>query len=68
MARSIAKSSTCVFLDSTAKELIQILHVDDEINLLKVAKQCLEMEGGFQVEVVSSVKEALKQIRRKHLM
>jgi len=42
-----------------------ILYVDDEPGLLEVVKQCLEMEGEFQVDTAVSVKEAKKITRKK---
>jgi len=45
-----------VVVDLAEKGLIRVLHVDDEGGFLKAAKQCLEMEGQFQVETASSVR------------
>lgn len=45
--------------------LIRVLLVDDEAALLKVAKQCLEMEGNFQVDAALSVEEALQKMKDK---
>jgi two-component system NtrC family sensor kinase len=47
------------------KKLIRVLHVDDEPNLLKIAKQFLEMEGHFQVETAASAEEALEKIKKE---
>jgi PAS domain S-box-containing protein len=44
---------------------IKVLHVDDETEFLKVAKQCLEMQGNFKIETASSVDEALKTMKKK---
>jgi PAS domain S-box-containing protein len=44
---------------------IRVLHVDDESSFLKVAKQCLEMQGLFQVETASSVEEAMEKLEEK---
>jgi PAS domain S-box-containing protein len=38
--------------------------VDDETSLLRIAKQCLEMEGSFQVDTASSVDEALEKVKK----
>ena len=65
MKRSATEYPTRVFLDVRNEEPIKVLHVDDEVNLLKVAKQCLELDGNFKVDTVSSVSEALKQIEKK---
>jgi hypothetical protein len=47
------------------KKSIKILHVDDDPGFLKVAKQCLEMQGEFQVEIASSVEEAIERIKKE---
>jgi DNA-binding NtrC family response regulator len=39
-------------------EKIRVLQVDDEPDLLKIAKQCLEIEGQLQVDTALSVDEA----------
>jgi PAS domain S-box-containing protein len=51
-----------VIVDLTEKSLITVLHVDDELSLLEVTKQCLEMEGQFQVDEASSVEEAVRKL------
>ena len=38
---------------------LRVLHVDDDLEFLAVAKQVLEDQGGFQVDDVSSAEEAL---------
>lgn len=52
-------------LHLTEEKPIQVLHVDDERALLKVAKQCLEMQGRLQVENASSVEEAVEKMKKK---
>jgi two-component system NtrC family sensor kinase len=47
------------------KGLIRVLHVDDEVNLLKVAKEVLEKEGPFQVDTASSVEEATGRMKHE---
>jgi len=54
-----------VFFDLTEKEPIEVLLVDDEAGFLKVAKQCLEMEGLFHVGTASSVQEAIRKMKKK---
>lgn len=54
-----------VFVQLTEERLIRVLHVDDERALLKVAKECLEMQGAFEVETASSVQEAMQKMKRK---
>ena len=47
------------------KKLFKVLHVDDEPGLLKIAKQCLEMQGPFQVDTACSVEEALEKMKKE---
>lgn len=54
-----------IVLDASEKELIRVLHVDDDFSLLRVAKQCLEMQGPFQVDIASSVDEALEKMKKE---
>ncbi|PVX27249.1 MAG: hypothetical protein CW716_03290, partial [Candidatus Bathyarchaeum sp.] len=49
----------------TEKQLIHVLHVDDEPDYLKTAKTILEMQGTFQVETASSAQEAMKKLETK---
>jgi len=65
MAESDVEVSTGVVVDLSEKTPIQVLHVDDEAVFLKVAKQCLEMQGIFQVETASSVEEAMGKMKKK---
>ncbi|MCW3993438.1 MAG: PAS domain S-box protein [Candidatus Bathyarchaeota archaeon] len=65
MAESDVEVSTGVVVDLTEKTPIRVLHVDDEAVFLKVAKQCLEMQGPFQVETASSVEEAMEKMKKK---
>lgn len=64
MAESAVESSAEVVVDLNEKEPIRVLHVDDETSLLRIAKQCLEMEGSFQVDTASSVDEALEKVKK----
>jgi PAS domain S-box-containing protein len=63
MSQRAVESSPEVVVDLNEKKPIRVLLVDDESSLLKIAKQCLEMEGPFQVETVSSVEPALEKIK-----
>lgn len=63
MSEPAVESSARVMLDLSEK--IRVLHVDDESGLLKIAKQCLEMEGPFQVDSALSVEEALGKLERE---
>ena len=56
--------ATEFYVDLTEKFQAKILHVDDEPSILKVARQCLEMEGHFQVDSAISVKEAEKKMKK----
>jgi len=51
--------------DTSEKELTRVLHVDDDACFLQCAKQCLEMQGQFQVETVLSVDKALEKLRKE---
>jgi len=50
---------------SDEEDIIRVLHVDNEVGLLKVAKQILEMQGSFEVETAASVEEAQEKMRKK---
>lgn len=64
MDESIADSSEVV-KNLTEEGLIHVLHVDDEDGFVKTAKQCLELQGSFQVDTASSVKEAMKKMKMR---
>jgi PAS domain S-box-containing protein len=65
VVESVVQSHAKIVIDSTEKKLIRILHVDDELDLLKVAKQCLEMQGPFHVDTAGSVEEAMTRLKEK---
>ena len=44
---------------------ISVLHVDDDVAFLSMAKQCLEMQADIEVESVRSVQEALEMLKTK---
>jgi len=46
-------------------EKIRVLHVDDDPNFLKMAKQCLEMHGQFQIEMALSAEEAREKLENE---
>ncbi len=50
---------------STKKYLIRILHVDDDLCLLEVSKQILSMENSFDIDIATSVDEALKKMKNE---
>jgi PAS domain S-box-containing protein len=65
MTEYAVESSPKAVVDLNEKKLIRVLHVDDEPSLLKIAKQCLEMEGQFQVDTAASVEEAMERMKSK---
>jgi signal transduction histidine kinase len=50
-------------VDLGDKKLIRVLHVDDELDFLNVAKQCLERESRLQVDTALSVEEAMEKMK-----
>jgi PAS domain S-box-containing protein len=64
MVESVVQPRAKIVVCSDEK-MIRVLHVDDELGLLKVAKQCLESQGPFQVDTASSVEEALNKLKEK---
>ncbi|MCK5631747.1 response regulator, partial [Candidatus Bathyarchaeota archaeon] len=65
MSKSNVEYATEFLLDLSEKTPVRVLHVDDEFSLLKVAKQCLEIEGNFQVDTAVSADEAEKKMKGK---
>jgi len=65
MAKPALEALTGVVVDLPTKTPIRVLHIDDETGFLKVAKQCLQMEGTFHVDTASSVDEATKKMKKK---
>src|SRR5271157_1257874 len=61
MEEHVVESSAKLVLDLNDK--IRVLHVDDDSGILKIAKQCLEMEGPLQVDTALSVEEALVKLK-----
>ena len=47
------------------KERIKVLFVDDDIELLKTAKQCLNLQGNYDITSASSVDEAIEKMTKK---
>jgi len=60
MNETVVQSQEKPVLDLNEK--IRVLLVDDDRSLLKIAKQCLEMEAPLQVDTSLSVEEALKKL------
>lgn len=65
MDESVVESSFEVVVGLTQKGPIRVLHVDDDPGFLKVAKQCLKMQGNFEVDTALSVKEATEKMKEK---
>ncbi|MDH5787656.1 MAG: PAS domain S-box protein, partial [Candidatus Bathyarchaeota archaeon] len=65
MTEHVMESSVEVTVDLNRKTPIRVLHVDDELGLLKIAKRCLEMQGPFQVDTASSVEEAMDKMMKE---
>ena len=51
---------------SKKKEQTKVLLVDDDVEFLKSAKQCLNMQGNFDIESASSVNEALEKMTKNN--
>ncbi|MCJ7718700.1 response regulator, partial [Candidatus Bathyarchaeota archaeon] len=65
MTERSVESMAGVVIDLKEKKPIRVLHVDDEPCLLKIAKQCLEMEGHLKVDTACSVEEAMEKIKKE---
>lgn len=63
MKRSGTSLRAKPIVDSTKEKLIHVLYVDDEVGLLNAAKPILEMQGPFNVETASSVKQAIQKMQ-----
>ena len=50
---------------SNKKEQKIILFVDDDIEFLKSAKQCLKLQGNFDIESAFSADEAMEKMKKK---
>jgi len=50
---------------SNKKEQTKILFVDDDIEFLKSAKQCLKLQGNFDIESAFSADEAMEKMKKK---
>jgi len=54
-----------VVVNSNEKRPLKVLHVDDEASFSEISKQCLEMQGPFQVDTASSVEEATEKLKKE---
>ena len=50
---------------SNKREPIKVLFVDDDEEFLKSAKQCLKLQGNFDIESAFSVDEAMEKMKKK---
>ena len=64
LTRHDSEYTTRISIDITAKP-IRVLHVDDEESLLRITKQCLEIEGDIIVESSLSADDALQRIKKE---
>ena len=65
MSKLISEPSAAILSSLKEEKPVKILHVDGDPCFLRVAKQCLEMQGKLQGEVASSVEEASKKMKEK---
>src|SRR5665647_1484655 len=56
-------SASKAWADLFGAKKLRILHVDDDVAFLSVAKQVLEDNAHFQVETAFSAEEALQKLR-----
>ena len=50
---------------SNKNKKTKILFVDDDIEFLKSAKQCLKLQGNFDIESAFSADEAMEKMKKK---
>jgi PAS domain S-box-containing protein len=65
MARTCFEPRVEIRLDVNEKKPIRVLHVDDELSFLRVAKECLESQGRFEVDTAVSVLDAAEKMKKK---
>jgi PAS domain S-box-containing protein len=63
MKETVVESSAKAVVDLNGK--IRVLHVDDDSGILKITKQCLELEAPVEVDTAVSVEEALKKLEKE---
>lgn len=64
MKETVVESSAKAVVDFNEK--IRVLHVDDDSGILKITKQCLELETPVEVDTAVSVEEALKKLEKEN--
>lgn len=52
---------------SNKKEQTKVLLVDDDVEFMKSAKQCLQLQGNYNIETAFSVDEALDKMTKKKI-
>jgi DNA-binding NtrC family response regulator len=50
---------------SNKKAQTRVLLVDDDVEFMKSAKQCLRLQGNYDIETAFSVDEALEKMKQK---
>ena len=65
MVEYVVPSAAEIALGSAERVKLRVLQVDGESSFLKVAKQCLEMQGPFQIDTAESVEEALGKLEKE---
>jgi PAS domain S-box-containing protein len=65
MTEYAVRSSGEVVVNLSDKGQMRVLHVDDEPALLRIVKQCLEMQGSLQVDTAVSSEEAVKKLEKE---
>src|SRR5271157_363797 len=63
-ASSHVNCPVMVTSNKAVRTIIRVLHVDDDIGFLSVSKECLEAQGNFEVQTTSSIKEAMKKLKK----
>ena len=53
-------------LNGNSKRYVHILHVDDDVGFLEVSKQILLMQNNFDIDVATSVDEALEKMDKQN--
>ncbi len=65
MAESKTETQVETLLNEHERFRCKVIHVDDDPAFLKIAKECLEMQGGFQVEAAGCVEEAMDKLGKE---
>ena len=65
MIESVVASAAEIAVDPAQKTKLRVLQVDAKPSFLKVAKQCLERQGPFQIETTESVEEAFGKLEKE---